>query len=134
MEGRVQESILTSGLFALYGDGWISLAVLILLTGILCPILQLSGMAYVLIALHWGKVFPHMGIVFRWVRHLQPWAMIEIYMLGILITTAKLTDSGGVTPGVGLYAFAALMFALPAATVSLNPESVWEQIPIKRNK
>ena len=131
MEGRVQESLLISGLLVLYSDGWMGLTVLVLLTGIACPLIQLAGMAYVLIPLHLGWKLPKMGPIFRWVRQLQPWAMIEVYMLGILVTVVKLTDSGSVVPGVGLYAFAALMFALPAATAGLNPDNIWEQIPVK---
>lgn len=131
MEGRVQESVLISGLQVLYGDGWLGMAVLVLLTGIVFPMIQLLGMAYVLIPLRWGWVPPRIGPIYRWVRHLQPWAMIEVYMLGILVTAAKLTDSGSVVPGVGLYAFAALMFVLPASTAGLNPDSIWERIPLK---
>jgi paraquat-inducible protein A len=133
MEGRAQESVLISGLLVLYGQGWLGMALLVLLTGIVCPLIQLIGMAYVLIPLRWGWVPPRMGLIYRWVRHLQPWAMIEVYMLGILVTAAKLTDSGSVMPGVGLYAFTALMFVLPAATAGLNPESIWERIPLKYN-
>ncbi len=130
MEGHMQESLLSSGLLVLYGDGWIGMAVLVLLTGILCPLIQLVGMAYVLITLYGGRVSSHIGWVYRWVRYLRPWAMVEVYMLGILVTAAKLTDSGSVLPGVGLYAFAALIFVLPAATASLNPENIWERIPL----
>lgn len=130
MEGRVQESVLISGLLVLYGDGWLGLTMLVLLTGIACPLIQLMGMTYVLIPLRMGWKLPKMGPIFRWVRQLQPWAMIEVYMLGILVTLVKLTDSGSVVPGVGLYAFAALMFALPAATAGLNSDNIWDQIPI----
>lgn len=134
MEGQMQESVLISGLLVLYGQGWMGLAVLVLITGIACPLVQLMGMAYVLIPIRWGQVPPLMGPVYRWVRQLQPWAMIEVYMLGILVTVAKLTDSGSVVPGMGLYAFAALMFVLPAATAGLNPDSIWERIPLKNHR
>lgn len=133
MEGRTQASVLVSGLFTLYGQGQLGIAVLVLLTGIVCPLVQLIGMAYVLIPLRWGRVLPQTGPIYRWVRRLQPWAMIEVYMLGILVTAAKLTDSGGVLPGMGLYAFIALMLVMPAATAGFNPENIWERLPLKYN-
>ncbi len=129
MSGHAQQALLSSGAIALLDAGWVMLAVLVLLTGIILPFLQLAGVAYVLIALRFGFSTPYLAVIYRWVRLLHPWAMTDIFMLGIFVSVAKLAGMGSVIPGVALYAFVALMFILPAIFAGLNPESIWERLP-----
>jgi paraquat-inducible protein A len=131
IEGRVQETVLLSGIHALYGQGQIGLAVLVLLTGMVFPLLQLVGLVYVLLPLRLGMTPPAMTIVYRWTRHIQPWSMMEILMLGILVSLVKLIDMAGVVAGPALFAFMALIFVLPAATTALDSRRVWETEPLK---
>jgi paraquat-inducible protein A len=64
IEGRVQETVLFTGIAALYGQGQLSLAVLVLLTGMVFPLLQLVGFVYVLLPLRYGAVPPYMAVVY----------------------------------------------------------------------
>lgn len=130
MEGRTEETVLVSGILSLYQQGRLGLAGLVLLTGIIFPLAQLAGLSYVLLLLRVGMVPSHLAVVYRWVRSIQPWAMIEIFMLGTLVSVIKLANMAGIVPGIALYAFMALVFIVPAATAGLHPESIWERIPI----
>lgn len=132
ISGHTEQALLASGVISLLDAGWMMLAVLVLLTGIIFPFFQLVGVAYVLISLRFGFCAPHLAAIYRWVRMLQPWAMTDIFMLGIFVSVAKLAGMGSIIPGVALYAFVALMFILPAIFVALNPESIWERLPLNR--
>lgn len=132
IEGRAQETILVTGVMALYAQGQLGLAVLVMLTGVVFPLLQLVGLAYVLLPLWLGAVPPHMAAVYRWVRHVQPWSMMEIMMLGILVSLVKLAGMAGVVPGPALFAFMGLIFLFPAATVAIDSKSIWERSPLQR--
>jgi paraquat-inducible protein A len=132
VSGHTEQALLVSGVVSLMDAGWVTLAVLVLLTGIVFPFLQLAGVAYVLIPLRFGFRAPHLALVYRWVRRLQPWAMTDIFMLGIFVSVAKLAGMGSVIPGAALYAFVALMFILPAIFAALTPESIWERLPLNR--
>jgi len=101
-----------------------------MLTGIVCPLFQMVGLAYVLLFLRWGWPPPQAARVYRWVCHMQPWAMTEVYMLGILVTVAKLGSLGSVVPGIGLYSFAALLIVMPMVGASLDPDRIWESMPL----
>ncbi len=129
ISGHTEQALLSSGVFSLLDAGWVMLAVLVLLTGIVLPFLQLAGVAYVLIPLRFGFFAPHLAVIYRWVRLLQPWAMTDIFMLGIFVSVAKLAGMGSIILGVALYAFVALMFILAAIFAALNPESIWERLP-----
>jgi paraquat-inducible protein A len=130
LNGQTEEAMLASGVAGLFAQGWVALSILVLLTGIVFPLVQLAGLVYVLIPLQFGFATAHVGRVYRWVRHLQPWAMTDIFLLGIFVSVAKLAGMGSIVPGIALYAFIALMFILPAAFAALNPESIWERLPM----
>jgi paraquat-inducible protein A len=130
ISGHTEQALLVSGVIRLVDTGWVTLGLLVLLTGFVFPFLQLAGVAYVLIPLRFGFSAPHLALVYRWVRLLQPWAMTDIFMLGIFVSVAKLAGMGSIIPGAALYAFVALMFTLPAISAALNPESIWERLPL----
>jgi paraquat-inducible protein A len=134
IEGRSQETVLFTGIVELCGQGELSLAVLVLLTGMVFPLLQLVGLVYVLLPLRYGAVPPYMAQVYRWVRYIQPWSMMEILMLGILVSLVKLVGMADVVPGPSLFAFMALIFILPAATVAIDTNSIWERSPLQMEK
>lgn len=130
LEGRMEETVLVSGIVSLYQQGRLGLAGLVLVTGIICPVAQLAGLLYILFPLRMGRVPPYSAFVYRWVRRIQPWAMMEIFLLGTLVSIVKLAHMAGIVPGVALFAFMALIFIVPAATAGLHPDSIWEKIPI----
>ncbi|MEJ2156281.1 MAG: paraquat-inducible protein A [Desulfobacteraceae bacterium] len=130
IEGRTEETVLMTGIMALYHQGQLGLAALVLLTGLVCPLLQLVGYVYVLLSLHTGAGSSFAAEAYRWVRHVQPWSMIEILLLGILVSVVKLAGMAEVMPGVALYAFMILIFILPAAMVAIDAVSLWDRFPI----
>ncbi|NIQ94885.1 MAG: paraquat-inducible protein A, partial [Desulfuromonadales bacterium] len=54
--------------------------------------------------------------LFRTLKALTPWAMLEVYMFGILVALIKLGDFGTVVPGAALFAF----FGLTCAILAIN--------------
>lgn len=130
LEGRMEETVLVSGILSLYRQGRLGLAGLVLATGIICPLAQLAGLLYVLLPLRMGVVPPYLAVVYRCVQRIQPWAMIEIFLLGTLVSIVKLAHTANIVPGMALFAFMALIFIVPAATAGLHPDSIWERIPI----
>jgi paraquat-inducible protein A len=69
--------------------------------------------------------------VFRLLQNLSPWSMMEVFMLGILVSAVKLAGMATMIPGISLYAFLALIFVLAASTASLDPHLIWDQVEIK---
>lgn len=129
LEGQVQETILITGVLELYAQGLHLVAILVLATGIVIPLVLLAGLVYLLAPLKWGFRVWGFAPVFRLARTLQPWAMMEVFLLGILVAMVKLIKLAEVTPGLGLYAFLVLVFLLTAIATTLHPESIWERLP-----
>ncbi len=127
-EGREQGNILISGVFELYRQGLWPVAALVLLVTIAIPAAKLTGSLWVLLPLHRGRIPAHGARVFRFVETLHPWAMTEVYLLGLLVAYVKLADIADVELGAALFAFTALIVVMIAAEMTLEPRAVWERL------
>jgi len=127
-EGRVQESVLFSGVQALFVEDMWAVAILVLLVSVVVPLLKIVGMLYVLVPLKLNQRPWSAARIFRIVERLHPWAMVDVYMLGVIVAMVKLSDFATIVPGAALYSFAALLIAMAAAGAALNPHDVWERL------
>jgi paraquat-inducible protein A len=128
MQGQVVETTLATGVRDLYLQGFASLAALVLVTSILAPLLQILALMYVLLPIKLHTIAPGATFVFRVTRRLQPWSMMEVFMLGVLVSLVKLADMAEIVPGIALWSFALLIVTLAAATSSLEPRLVWRAL------
>ena len=127
MESQIHQTNLITGIKVLYSQGMQPLAILVLLTTILAPLAQLLGMLYVLLPLRHDRVPPKFAPVFRFMLSLETWSMMEVFMLGILVSVVKLAKMAQIVPGVAIFSFFALIVVLTAATVSLDPHEMWHR-------
>jgi len=126
--GFEQQSNLLTAVWLWLEQKMVLLAMVVMLTCILFPLFGLLGMLYVLLPLHFQHRLPGAREVFRLVRRLQPWGMMEVFMLGILVSLVKLGHLAEVVPGISLWAFAVLIFVLAAQSAFLDPHQVWEKM------
>jgi paraquat-inducible protein A len=131
MQGQVVQTTLISGVRDLSDQGMTALAVLVLVTTVLAPCCQLLALLYVLLPLRLRRRAPGSATVFRWVRRVQPWSMMEVFMLGVLVSLVKLADMAEIIPGIALWSFALLIVALTATTAALDPAIVWRRLAVR---
>jgi len=127
-EGLMQETTLLAGVKELYVQNMWELAALVLITTFLMPFIQLSGMIYVLLPLKFSRLPWRLPFIFRFLQNIQPWGMMEVFMLGILVAIVKLAKMASIIPGIALYSFAALILVLAGAMASLDPDIVWDRL------
>jgi len=127
MGSQVRETTLITGIHELYIQGVQVVAILVLLTTVLIPFIQMTCLFYVLLPLKFGRIPKRLPQVFRFVRCLQPWSMMEVFMVGILVSIVKLAKMAKIIPGISLYSFLALIFVLAAMTVSLDAHLIWQK-------
>ncbi|MDF9390986.1 MULTISPECIES: paraquat-inducible protein A [Methylococcus] len=127
--GRVQEGSLLTGIEELYSQGYWEISVLVFVVTFLAPLAKMLCLFYVLLPLWlFGRRAPKAERVFRWMEQLSPWAMTEVFMLGILVAVVKLADLAALTPGIALYSFAGLMVTMAAGDAMLDDHEVWERL------
>jgi paraquat-inducible protein A len=131
-EEQLTETTLFDGVKSLYDQGMWPLAMLVFLTCIALPFARLAALLYVFLPIKFNRTPLKMAAIFKLIYSLRPWSMIEIFMLGILVSVVKLTALATVIPGVALWSFAVLIFVLAATATSLDPDLVWERLDAER--
>ncbi len=130
MQGQTTETTLFTGVKDLYGQGMWELAAVVFFTSILAPGIQLALLLIVLIPLRLNRLPRGFPTLFRYVETLTPWGMMDVFMLGILVSVVKLSDMATIIPGTSLFAFGVLIFVLAAAQAALDPDIVWSRVPV----
>jgi paraquat-inducible protein A len=132
MKGQETRTTLLTGVFDLYEQGAVGIAALVLITAVAAPMLQIALLLHVLGPLHLGRTPWQMARAFRLLRRVQPWSMMEVFLLGIVVAVTKLMGMAEVVPGLALWAFALLIVVLAGALASLDPQDVWERLEARR--
>jgi paraquat-inducible protein A len=128
LEGRVQTSTLITGVLEFWDQGLWPLAALVLAVTIVIPLSKMLATLVVLIPLRFGLPARGLGPLFRAVELMHPWAMMEVFMLGVLVAYVKLTDLATLELGRALFAFSVLIIVLAASESLLEPRNVWARI------
>jgi paraquat-inducible protein A len=123
--GQRIAATLFGAVHALYMQGMGLVAALVFVTAIAMPALELAALCYLLMPIRAGRVAPRVGPVFRALRAVQPWCMVEVFMLGVLVSLVKLSHLAGVVPGVAMWSFGALMLLMTAVAASFDPRRLW---------
>jgi paraquat-inducible protein A len=128
--GMHSQNITAAGVALLWMRGWILLAGLSALFIILCPFLRFGLLSAVLAALRFGRRPCWLGAAFRWSLWLDPWAMIDVYLLAGCIGYFRLINIDqahvSIEPGGACFIAAAFLTMLSRAT--LDSRTVWRAI------
>jgi paraquat-inducible protein A len=103
-------------------------AVLVLLTGFLLPLVQILGMLAILVPFWQRRRHRFLAPALRLVQAVGPWSMTEVFLLGVLVSLVKLAHMATIVPGVAMWAFFLLIFMLPAATGVLDVHTLWKRM------
>lgn len=122
--GLKSSSTFLDAVAATWRAGYPSVAVMCFATGFLMPLLDVLILIWLLAFSRQGRRAPGLNQLSRWLHLVRPWAMIPVFMLGALVAIVKLADMASLTPGAGLWAYAALTFLLTGLS-KLNSERVW---------
>ncbi|QEL55637.1 paraquat-inducible protein A [Chromobacterium paludis] len=127
LRGTRVEATLWDAVQALYMDGMAPVAALVGVTTILFPLAELLLLIYLRLALVRRRIPRGFARVLRCIQWVRPWGMIEVFMVGVLVTVVKLSVMAEVLPGVALWAFGLLVFLL-ALLLSFDLPTLWRQL------
>jgi len=100
-------------------------AILVLVTTTLTPLLEMGAVIWLVLPLMLGRRPPAFARVFRVLQVAHPWAMVEVFLLGILVALVKLSHLAEVLPGPAMLCFGALMLLLTAVSALIEPRDLW---------
>ena len=123
-----EASVLDAAAAVATADTWL-LAVAVGLAIIALPVLRAILLAYVLLPIRLGRpAARHAARAFRLAIELRPWAMAEIFLIGVAVALVKITGLAAVSLGPAFWAFAALAVLALMDDAALCRRSVWDLI------
>ena len=130
LQGQSSAATLFGTVRALYEGGMTMLALLVFFTTILVPAVQLSAMTYLLVPLRLGHVPLRLPLALRLLQAVRPWGMVEVFILGVLVSLVKLAGMARVEPGIALWSFGALLLMIAAAVASFDARVIWARLSL----
>ena len=124
VQGVTQRATLWDALLITWQQGHWAVALMTGLAGFGLPLLQLLVLAWVLAPMAQGRPPPAMGTAIRVLGWMQPWSMVPVFLLGVLVSVVKLAGMAAVRPEIGLAGFAILTLLLTLLG-RLSPRVLW---------
>jgi paraquat-inducible protein A len=125
VQGDRSTSTLFGAVYALLKHDLPVVALLMFITTILAPALEIAAMLYLLLPIRLGRVPAGFAGLLRTVQEIKHWNMVEVLLLGLLVSLVRMSSFATVTPDLALWSFAGLTFLLAAATASFDPHEIW---------
>jgi len=101
---------------------------------ILTPLVMAGGLVYVCGPLLFGRSAPGAKFVTCWMSRTEPWNMIEVFLLGVLVSLLKLGKVAELHFGIGFWAFTCLMLCMAAAVAAIDKRELWDRLEVAGTK
>ena len=128
MEGRSESNRLIDGAIAFWTAGYWELGIVVFIFSVVAPLAVLLVLITLLLPMRLGKAPPSPQLQVRILTHLKPWAMSEIFILGIIVAFVKLQDFADVSVGLSLFAFVLMVAATVMAYMTLDEGALWNRL------
>jgi paraquat-inducible protein A len=123
--GITSQTSLIGAIVALWNEDMQIVAVMVFCSTFLFPLTELTALLYLLIPIRAGIVPTGFNQVLRAIQFVRPWGMIEVFMLGVLVTIVKMVSLARVIPEAAMFAFGALTLMF-VVVVTFDPRTLWD--------
>lgn len=133
LQGIYSDTTLLGAAWAMFQADRAFVGMLILITTFIVPLLYLLIMGYVVSSVLLtqkqviGRHQRFLIFALRSLYLLRAWGMVEVFLIGVLVTLVKLVSMVVVIPGIALWAFAVLSVLL-VYIVSIKIKDLWDAI------
>lgn len=128
-QGNHHESTLFGAVRTLWRDDVGLIAGLVFITILLVPALELTLLIWLHLTSRLNSGLAPYAL--RLIVAMQPWRMVEVFMLGLLVSVVKLSHLAHIVPGIALWCFAALLPLFAFLNSTFNPRALWATMPLK---
>lgn len=128
IQGITREITMLSAAIALFHQGMPGLGVFAGAVIFVFPLIRLTGMLAVLVPLYRGRIGPLGREALGLVSVAAPWGMLEIYLLGVLVSLVKLAGHAEVTLGAAFWSFVALVILDAWTAQVMDRRDLWLRV------
>lgn len=123
--GRETENTVWGGVRALYEDNMWPIAILVFCASILIPILKLVGLLF-LVTSRGSHLQRLRTRLYKVIGYIGPWAMLDVFLLAVMVGVIRFGRFATVVPGPGILAFSAVVVLTMLASASFDPRLIWD--------
>ena len=128
LHGAYSESTVWDGCVSLITHGQWLVGAVVLLASIVIPLVKLVALFFLVATAKAGSALGRheRTWMFRIIAAIGPWAMLDVFLLAVLVSLVKLGELATVLPGPGLFAFTAVVVLTTLASASFDPKLIWD--------
>jgi paraquat-inducible protein A len=127
-EYRKNAMLLSGSVSGLEEQGFPVLAGMVGVFTLAAPGLLMGALLYILVPLLRGRRLPGALHLCRAVTEARRWNMVEVFLLGVLVSVLKLGKLATLTLGASFWAFVGLIICLAAAMAVIDHGELWEKL------
>ena len=127
LQGERTDATLFGAVRALWSQNMQLVALLVAFTAFAMPLLEIAALAWLLFPLRYGRKAPYFGDVYAVLQFAQRFALVDVFVLGAIVSYVKLDHLAEVQAGAGMWAFAGLMLMMATIDSNFDPRDLWEQ-------
>ncbi|PWC37920.1 paraquat-inducible protein A [Azospirillum sp. TSO35-2] len=131
IQGNDRAGLVTTGIETLADQGMWPLSLLVGLLVLAAPFARVVAIISVLLRLHDGRPTKRRretARLFAWAETLRPWAMLDVFLLGLLVGYSRLKGFANAEVLVGGVALGGYVLAHTAMDVAMDRRAVWQAI------
>lgn len=125
LQGHLIEVTLIGAAKQLWKADMEYLGALVGITTIVIPLFELLAVMWLISPLTRGRQPPGFAALLRIMHLTHPWGMVEVFMLGVLVSLVKLAHLAQVIPGIGIWAYGGVMLLITAIASSYDQRKLW---------
>ena len=127
--GGYSESTIWDGVVLLVQNEQWFVAVVVFLASMVIPLVKLAGLFSLVVTarMGWGRRLRSRTQLYRFIDAIGPWAMLDVFLLAVLVALVKLSTWAKILPGPGLFAFTAVVVLTMLASAAFDPKLIWER-------
>jgi paraquat-inducible protein A len=125
--GVYSESTVWDGVVSLAQHEQWFVAIVVFMASIAIPLLKLFGLLFLVLTARVSRArrLRNRTRLYKFIDAIGPWAMLDVFLLAVLVALVKLGDLATVLPGPGLIAFTAMVVFTLLASASFDPRLIW---------
>jgi paraquat-inducible protein A len=127
--GGYSESTVWDGIVMLMKNDQWAVAVIVFLASMVIPLVKLAGLFSLVVTarMGWGRRLRNRTQLYKFIDAIGPWAMLDVFLLAVLVSVVKLSTWAKILPGPGLIAFTAVVVLTMLASAAFDPKLIWER-------
>jgi paraquat-inducible protein A len=125
VQGVTRATTIVGAAYQLYAQGMAPLALLVLFTTVIGPLVEIVLLSMVLIPVKIPAANRAGTHLVKLVQNIRPWSMVEVFMLGVLVSLVKLAALAEIITGPALWACAGLIASMSFLKAMIRPEDLW---------